>query len=150
MSVVQLIFTATPGPISWLIRARAGGPFSHVALVDGEHVVEAVAGKGVVRRTLAEALAGVSRWALMTVPHASPEEVLAAARSQLGRPYDWSGIAGVGVDRDWQEPDSWFCSELVAWAFEQAGTPLVRADAVSRVTPQNLWVLPHPVTLTAP
>lgn len=141
----QLLFTTTNLPLSLLIRARSGGPYSHVALIDGDQVIEAVAGSGVRRAPLQRALERASGAAVMMVPSSNPTAVLAMARSQIGRPYDWSGIAGLGVNRDWQEPDAWFCSELVAWAFEQAGQPLVRADAVSRVTPQNLWVLPHKV-----
>ena len=45
-----------------------------------------------------------------------------ALKSQIGKPYDWRAIIGFGLgDRDWQETDSWFCSELQVWAMLQAG-----------------------------
>jgi len=68
--------------------------------------------------------------------------VVAAMQSQLGRPYDWDGILGWTFRRDWQEEDSWFCSELVAWAFQQAGNPLLRAECVHRITPRDLLLSP--------
>lgn len=54
------------------------------------------------------------------------------------KPYDLSAIACFALHRDWQEQDSWFCSELVAGCLEQGGTKLFK-DAY-RVTPQHLWM----------
>ncbi len=34
--------------------------------------------------------------------------------AQLGKPYDSTAILAFAFGRDWQEEDSWFCSELVA------------------------------------
>lgn len=146
MSRVQLLFTTTNLPLSLLIRAHSGGPFSHVALVDGDRVIEAAAGHGVREASLDTALARSHRAALMSVPCQSAAAVLAAARSQIGKRYDWTGIAGFGLNRDWQESDAWFCSELAAWSFNAAGQPLIRADSVHAVAVQHLWVLPHAVT----
>ncbi|WP_216891622.1 hypothetical protein [Pseudomonas putida] len=94
---------------------------------------------------MASRLARASHAALVEFPVSDPQAVLDAALAQLGRPYDWLGCAGIALrNRDWQEPDSWFCSELVAYAFGQAGEPLFREDMVSRVTPQHLWMLAKP------
>lgn len=64
--------------------------------------------------------------------------VLQCAQSQLGKPYDFVGVLGIGLHRDWAETDSWFCSELIAWAFQKAGKPLLRADHLDRITPRDL------------
>lgn len=54
-------------------------------------------------------------------------------------------LLGLLMHRDWQEEDRWFCSELVAWAFTQGGSPLFRREAMHRITPQHLWMLaPEP------
>lgn len=68
----------------------------------------------------------------------APFEVIDVALSQVGKPYDWRGILGFALRRDWQETDAWFCSEFVAWCFERAGYPLLRADRSWRVTPRDL------------
>ena len=36
--------------------------------------------------------------------------------AQQGKPYDGTAIVAFIVDRDWQENDMWFCSELIAAA----------------------------------
>jgi uncharacterized protein YycO len=64
-------------------------------------------------------------------------------RTQLGRPYDWSGILGIALrERNWHEDDSWFCSELVAEAFIQAGVPLLDDDECFRITPRDVRISP--------
>ena len=64
------------------------------------------------------------------------------AASQIGKPYDWPGLVGFylqNVPRDWRDPVSWFCSELVAASFERAGIYLLsRLTEVWGVTPDNL------------
>lgn len=90
---------------------------------------------------LADVLAKHSRWTIIDLPCGNPAAVIAAARSQIGKPYDLTAVLGIAIHRDWQDSARWFCSELVAWAFEQAGSPLFRADAVRRVTPEHLWML---------
>lgn len=66
------------------------------------------------------------------------DAVLEYAKSQLGKPYDWIGVLNFVVqDSDWMDEDKWFCSELVAWAFEMAGDPLIRGVS-NRITPAAL------------
>lgn len=141
MGAVQLLFSTNRQPGSQLIRAATWSRWSHVALVDGDTVIEATVLHGVRRGSAVAAIARASRCALVALPSRAPAAVIAAAASQLGKPYDWTAIIGLGLRRDWQEEDAWFCSELVAWAFQQAGEPLFRAECLRRVTPQHLWML---------
>ena len=61
------------------------------------------------------------------------------ALRQAGKPYDFLAIGGILLDRDWRDTRRWFCSELVAWAFERAGAPLLNPDAPAwRITPRDL------------
>ncbi|HEV2521077.1 MAG TPA: hypothetical protein VGT24_01740 [Candidatus Acidoferrales bacterium] len=63
------------------------------------------------------------------------------AATQVGKPYDFSAISGIALDRNWHDESKWFCSELVAVAFEKAGHPLLstRPSAASyRITPRDL------------
>lgn len=41
--------------------------------------------------------------------------------SQGGKPYDYGAILGFASDRNWRNPDSWFCSELQTRALEVCG-----------------------------
>lgn len=68
----------------------------------------------------------------------APDAVLVTALSQLGKLYDWRGIASfVTRSGDWQSPDRWFCSELVMYSFVENGIELIR-DITNRVTPASL------------
>lgn len=150
MSVVRVLFTRRHHPGSVAIRLATWSLWSHVDLLLDEpgpaaRLVGAVAPAGVKEALLATRLAHASRAAIVEFPVQNPQAVLDVATSQIGRPYDWLGCAGIALrNRDWQEPDSWFCSELVAYAFGQAGEPLFRDDMVSRITPQHLWMLAKP------
>lgn len=143
MSAVQLLFTRRRLPGSGLIRLTTWSAWSHVDLIDGQSVIGAVAFHGVERELLATRLANASRAAVMTIPCEDARGVIAAAASQIGKPYDWMGVLGISVHRNWQELDRWFCSEMAAWAFHAAGRTLFRPDALHRVTPQHLWMLPY-------
>lgn len=80
--------------------------------------------------------------------HPDPDALLAAARTQLGKPYDVFGALGVGFRRNWQETDRWFCSELIAYAFQESGHPLFRPESLYRISPEDLWTLPFQVVAT--
>ena len=138
MSTVPIVFCRQHHPGSVLLRAFLWSAWSHCAIVDGQTVIEASARHGVRERPLADLLAESSRVELVTIQTSRAEAVLAAARTQIGKPYDWPGVLGIGFRRRWQDSDSWFCSELVAWAFHTAGCPLFRLDAW-RVTPRDLY-----------
>ncbi len=70
------------------------------------------------------------------------DTVLSVALAQLGKHYDWPGALGLALRRNWQEDDAWFCSELVAWSFEQAGRPLLNAPQAWRLTPRDILLSP--------
>jgi len=149
MEAVSVLFTRRHHPGSVAIRVATWSAWSHVDLVDDlgstPVLIGAIALKGVVEESLEHRLAQASRAALVKFPAVNPAAVIAAARSQLGKPYDLPGIAGlVTRSRDWQEDDSWFCSELVPWAFDRGGSPIFRQDLVGRITPQHLWMPAHP------
>lgn len=136
--MTRVIFTRNHTPGSILLRTFLWSPWSHCAIVDGEEVIEAAAFGGVRARPLADMLADATKMAILTLP-GDPQAVIAAARSQIGKPYDWQGVAGIGFRRRWQDDDAWFCSELVAWAFEAGGHPLFRTQPW-RITPRDLYL----------
>jgi len=126
---------------------------SHVdfELPDGR-LLGAVPGQGVSLRKI-DGTAGklgretrVERYAvhLPLIPAAT---VIDLAMGQLGRPYDWKAIAGMVLRHDWKNEKEWFCSELVAWAFKQAGHSILRTDHLDRITPRDLLLSTqlHPI-----
>lgn len=147
MRTVKLLMSTTHWPVSWLIRSISWSSWSHMAIIDGDTVIQAKMLDGVVRTPLADAIAAAARYAIIEVPANDPDAVIAAAASQLGKPYDYLGVIGLGLHRDWQEESAWWCSELPAWAFAQAGEPIFRADSIRRIAPQHWWLLWVPNTI---
>ena len=126
---------------SHIIRAATWSRWSHAAIIDGDEIIEAVWPRVRVS-PLADALVSHPRWVIIDIPVADESAAIAAARSQIGKPYDLWGVLGLGLKRQWQDDDAWWCSELITWAAKQGGTDLFRPDALRRITPEHLWMLP--------
>lgn len=110
----------------------------------GEFVIESTLGLGGVKlATLEEFKSRASEWDIVTFTVNDSDAIWAAACSQIGKKYDWTALVSLPFHRDWSEADRWFCSELVAWAFDQGGTPLFAKDKIHRVTPGHLYMI-HP------
>ena len=72
------------------------------------------------------------------------EDAYAIALKDIGCKYDWLDIFGFAFARDWHHPGRYICSELVDWAFKQAGAPLTNIYMPShRVSPRDLLVSPQ-------
>lgn len=141
MKTIKLFYADNPGITSKLIRLFTWSEWSHVAIVDGDVIIEATGGKGVIATPLLQAQQDAKLWRLEEYPCLDADAIIAAARSQIGKPYDRTAILGILFSRDWQEDDSWFCSELVAYSFQKGGRKLFRRDTLNRITPEHLWML---------
>lgn len=139
--MVTLQFSSTSHPASRLICWGTWSRHSHVDFVlpDGT-LLGAVPGGVAIRPPEPERIR-VERYTVQIHVDTLGDPVMAAL-GQLGKPYDWRGALGLALRRDWQEDDAWFCSELVAWAFECAGTPLLKAPQAWRLTPRDLLLSP--------
>ena len=137
---MQILLCTSSFPGAAVIRWLTGSQWSHTALVQDGWAIEAVWPK--VRRVQVEQIIATHpKHLIIDLPCADEVVAFAAAESQIGKPSDWTALLGWLVGRVWQDMDSWFCSELVAWAFEQGGSPLFRDGVLSRVTPQNLGMI---------
>ena len=133
---MRVIFCRASDPISWAVRLVTWSEWSHVGIVDGSHVIEAWFPYVRVSK-LADVIRAHSAIAYKDIYCKSPHKAIEAAASQVGKPYDIKGIIGLPLNRNWQDDDSWCCSELVAWSFLQGGTRLF--PDIHRVTPGMLW-----------
>jgi hypothetical protein len=74
-------------------------------------------------------------------------EIIAAAATQLGKPFDSSGLWDFVEDsfpgaRDWRSADSWWCSELGIWSLEQGGFfPTLLSWPKNRVSPTDVLLI---------
>lgn len=142
---MKVLFCTSTLPGAVLIRAVTWSRWSHVALVlDDGSAIEATYPK--VRRVPLETiLEKHSKWVIVDVPTDCDQAIEDFAMSQIGKPYDVSALFGLLVHRDWTDTDKWFCSELLAWAFAQAGASKFREEDIHRITPQNWWMLNFPI-----
>lgn len=141
---MKIILCTSSLPGAYVIRKVTWSDWSHVAIIDGEAIVEATWPRVRVS-TLSEIKAAHSKWVIVEIPCKDDEVALAAAYSQVGKPYDLVGAIGLGLHRNWEDRDKWWCSEIIPWALKEAGTNLFRDDTISRITPQHLWMLPFKI-----
>lgn len=128
--------------ISRLIRWRTWSDYSHVSLirVTGE-VIEAWHRGGVQARACwdeAHTPGTVIELYAVEASLEAQERAWAFAEAQVGRGYDWRGILGFLTRSDGQRPRLWFCSELVASAFDSAGVPLLGRMPPHRMSPGDV------------
>lgn len=136
---LRVIYLRAPNLATPLIRARFWSEWSHCGIVtpDGT-VIEATAWHGVREVPLRDVLARASRYEFVDIDCPYPTMGIAWARSQIGKPYDWFGALGIGFNRNWQDDDRWFCSELLEAAVLRAGRVRFR-EGVYRIDPQTSW-----------
>ena len=130
----------------WLLRFVMWSRWSHSAILDeatGMVYDSTLLGGGVCVGPMGEFMQHYRRHELrdIDVRVGRLEESRAWLRAQVGKPYDWTAALGLGLHRNWQKDAAWFCSELVAWAYDRIERPLFRADSMHRVTPQHLFML---------
>lgn len=125
-----------------VLRAAMWSPWSHCAIVlaDGQTVIDATFKNGVKARALAPIIAGASLHDFRDIDCPDPQAAYDFLFAQIGKPYDTWGVAGVGLHRDWQAEDAWFCSELVEAALAAGGNQRF-VNHPRRVTPQHSWMV---------
>lgn len=133
---MKLIFGAAPTIGSLLIRTLTFSQWSHVGIVVGDDVIEARFPK-VRKTTLAEFQAHYPRNAFGTLEMNNELVAESYVRSRVGKWYDLGGLLAIPFQRDWQNNDRDFCSELPVTAGQFVGNKYFR-DA-HRVTPEMLW-----------
>ena len=159
MALLQIQFSTSPAFSSGLIRRLSHSEFSHVDFIVPEGLL-GVSGKDnalldpggvVVRAHEAWPYLGKPKIATIKCSDTVAKAAIDACRSQVGKPFDNSALWGFLNDqakeplRDWRDPESWFCSELIAWSLEKAGLfsyPL--AVAKNRVTPADVLLIINP------
>lgn len=137
---MRVLLCTSDLPGAAIIRWLTGSQWSHCALLRNGMAIEATWPRV---RLAAEhtLLTAAPKSVVVDLPCADEEAAWAWACGQVGKPYDLTALVGWLSGRDWQEEDSWFCSELVAAAFEKSGSPLFRDGTLTRVTPQHLWMI---------
>ena len=136
----MIIFTDTDLIGSFIIRKFTKSNWSHVAIEHNGMVIESVTHGGVRMVPLDDFESQYPRLFKMELPYKANEKIFNVVKSQIGKKYDWTAILAFGFNRNWQEKDAWFCSELIMNGILEAGyTVLNPSTKVSRITPEDLF-----------
>ncbi|TPV62058.1 hypothetical protein FJ444_01970 [Aestuariibacter sp. GS-14] len=135
-----IVFGCNRSWISRMIRWRTGSKWSHVAILDTDdaHVIEAKGGFGVLRSHLSEFEARYRE-----IEYREIDGDIGRAVQLIGKPFDNVGIKGVFFRSFKHCPDSWFCSELVAYS-----TSFIPDEFAQYQTPETLYRLSRQCTKT--
>lgn len=136
-----VIFGRNRGDLLSNALAKLGGSeWSHVGIIDrdGVTVIESIIPAGVVKTHINDFKSRYTETHIATVPVKAGVDAYKLARSQLGKPYDFRALLSMLGTRDWEDPNAWVCSELVAHC-----TGLFRSDVVSKIKVQHIWVISH-------
>jgi len=143
MTFVTYQFSTASAIDSALIRWGTWSEYSHVDIVmpDG-NLLGARLHQGVQVRPPNYAKFSKSLRMSVAMNDREAQRFYEAARSQVGKPYDWKAILGFAVRRDWQDEGQWFCSELALWCAMQAGLRMLNLDRIDRCSPETLLLSP--------
>ena len=144
--IITLRFVTSDSFISKAIRDLTHSPYSHVEFALPEGYLGAHIDGGVMLRPLDYEKPSAELFLEVDVPDAAWPRIMGFAKAQIGKPYDTSGIFGFIApgQRDWKEPDSWFCSELVAASFDEGGYSLLRTDGQTcKISPRDVLLSPY-------
>lgn len=140
--MMQLAFKQNgTGFVSWMIRRRTNGKFSHVELVFSDGLsFSAHEFEGGTRFKRIKYEAEPNFWELVPVRGIDSEQeahIRLWCEEQTGKGYDFRGIIRffLGMKRDTN--NTWYCSEVCLAALKVAGKFLHVPDDAS---PQTLWI----------
>jgi len=143
MSVV-IQFSTSGGLVAKGVQFRTFSWASHVDLVTSKGtLIGAEWQNGVSERPYERS--EYERIERYVVEGVSQELVESIIRGELGKPYDFGAIWGFISRTDkFSNTEKWFCSELIAWVFQEANMPLLNPDVDAQfIAPSHLLMSPY-------
>lgn len=112
--------------IEWLTRSD----YTHVATdIGGGMLIESYPGEGVRQRIWMQHEPDMYRFRVKDSNPVVYQSHLPWLKQQIGKGYDWPGIAGIAFNRvSFNDPTEWFCSELCMVFQEVCGYILIERD----------------------
>lgn len=136
---MKLVLCARPWAIgSVLLRAIMWSKWSHSAIYDPstQQVYHATLWRGVHKTPAAEFFGLYTSIKFQEIRVLHYDDAVSWLELQVGKKYDWTALLSWVVRREWDEPDSWFCSELTE-AFRTLFERRRFSVRASRITPQH-------------
>ena len=108
--VLKFHFYANKGLLSYLIRLRTGGVYSHVGVEVDDFFYHSQLGKGVI--CIGEQYPDVKKTISFEVPEDKIEEIKHTLNDLVGRDYDVLSLGAFMFNINAQDDSAFFCSEL--------------------------------------
>lgn len=141
---LRMIFTNSKKPAAPLIRFVTWSDFSHVAILMNDEEIIHSDFHGVRIEPLKDLQERSKNWMIVEYECDCPEAVIEACKTQLGKPYDFTGLFGILFrDINLQDDSKWWCSEFPMYGSMIAGWPTFNVEYIHRLTPQHWLMLPH-------
>lgn len=128
------------GIAAQIIKRRTWGIYSHTGIMtDDGRVYEArfPAGVTCTAPTALDHKSGTRVDMFSVTPEIDEQAVQKFLEAQVGKKYDLHGLYGFAAAKDWQDPDTWFCSELAMAAVAAGGLQLLQAP-FHKVSPTHI------------
>lgn len=140
--MIKVRFVDGSGFVSDFIKFWTWSDWSHVDIWTPDGWLGARSNGGVQIRPFDYTTFVKEEIRVITLDDETEAKIMQYLRDQIGKPYDYMAVAGMPFRQDWQSDNRWFCSELIAAAFAQAGIPLLDATDYYRVTPRDIYLSP--------
>lgn len=143
MNEPKILLFKGRGMVSRLIRWQTNGQYSHAAIQrpDGR-IIEAWHKPPRVRlRSRLSDWRDVEAYSVH-MPDGGWEKAISWAERQIGKKYDFGGVARFVTRWRKKQDDKWFCSELVFQAVREGGVDLLDRVSPSQVSPTVLSFSP--------
>jgi len=149
---IEIRFSEHPGFFHWgTARFQEGFWPDHVdgRTADGRWVGAHFA--GVKSNPEGYDAATVSRTLILRIPATVAQKAAfdLFLEAQVGKSYDFKSLIAFAFNRDWQEPDAWFCDELIAAALVAAGRFPKLDIPLNRLTLRDLYGIVSGILLEA-
>jgi len=162
MGQIVLQYSTSTAWQSTIIRKMCHSAFSHVDIVMPDGNLLGASDQGNSKQSIATTIEGNPQGVAIRIPDYQDfgirrqaiyktdlsEVILEKLKGQLGKPFDSQAMHGMFSDipyweliASWASPDCWFCSELIAWAFDESGYWLDTGGLFwpkNRVSPNDL------------
>lgn len=149
MGEIRLVYSTRKTIGSALIRAFSRCWCSHVAIMDGEYIIDATSRYGVRRIPFSEAIAEYDDYEIIAYEASRPTLAIDFARSKVGSKYDMLSylwfIFGpllriMGFVVECENPNQFICSELANDVLKMGGVRLLE-ERSSKIKPRDLWMV---------
>ena len=139
---MQLLSISSTGVFAYFIKLFTFSKWNHSAIYfdDMGIVVDSTLKTGVRKTTYESFITRYPNYDVSVIEVPDLEASKEFAFAQVGKPYDWTAIFGLVFRNSWEEPDSWFCSELAESIIKAGGLQRFR-DNLSKLVPKEIWAV---------